>query len=132
MQSTYFNPKGQESLAMVIHDFGDPFPLSTCYAHMQRHQDEDLIRARKRFQTIAPPEDTQAMTAIEGQVVSEAQHETGLDEFIREGREKLLRKEMSISATTYLQAIKIKADIDKSTKDRRLDAAKAFFLKKDG
>lgn len=74
----------------------------------------------------APPAAVAAAT-VEGDVVSRAQHELGLDEFIRSGRDKLLRGEMTITATNYLQAIKIKSDNEKNTKDRRLEMIKNFF-----
>ena len=129
MQSRYFNPKGRESLASVVHDYGDPFALATIYAHMSRHQESDLQKARRRYAEVPHPHSTPLVvsSAVEGEVVSQSQHELGLDEFIREGREKLLRKEMSITATTYLQAIKIRTDIDKTTKDRRMEMIKNFF-----
>jgi hypothetical protein len=136
MQSKYFQPSGHESLATIIHDFGDPFKLSITYAHMKRHQPNDLIAAKKRFDALEvvnphssgpmplahiPPE------VIEGQVLSQGDHEATLSEFIQKGREKLQRGEMAISATTLLTAIKIRSEIDKSTKDRRLDMVKSFF-----
>lgn len=129
MQSKYFQPSGSESLATVVHDFGDPFPIITVYRHMHRHQLNDLIKARQRFKEVEHPHTglVQAAGAVEGDIVSKGEHELGLDEFIREGRQKLLRKEMTISATTYLAAIKIKSDVEKSTKDRRLDMVKSFF-----
>ena len=129
MQSKYFDPGGHESLARVVHDFGDPFSMTAIYLHMSRHQEGDLMTARKRFKEIEHPQQgiVNALAAVEGDVVSTGVHELGLDEFIREGRQKLLRKEMTISATNYLAAIKIKADIQKGDKDRKLDAIKSFF-----
>lgn len=131
MQSSYFKPEGNESLATVVHDFGDPIKLTAVYMHMQRHQAGDLMTARKRFNKanapIVPQGLAQAAGAVEGQVVSQASHEIALDEFIREGHDKLLRKEMPISATNFLQALKIKSDNEKNTKDRRLDMIKSFF-----
>lgn len=130
MQSKYFNPAGHESLAAVVHDFGDPFPLATMYMHMWRHQESDIQRARKKFKEIEHPHSSSKPTpvdVVEGDVVSKAEHEKTLDEFIFEGRQKLLRRELPITATTLLAAIKIRSDIDKTTKDRRLDMIKSFF-----
>jgi hypothetical protein len=141
MQSTYFRPEGNESLATVVHDFGDPVKMPTVYMHMQRHQAKDLISARKRFEQsdkldVHHTNDKLAKTAavVESEIISRGAHEVALDEFIKEGHEKLLRKEMPISATNFLQALKIKSDNEKNTKDRRLDMIKSFFTgaKSDG
>jgi hypothetical protein len=136
MRSTYFKPDGVDSLAQVLRDFNDPFKLSTVYLHMQRHQESDLMLARKRFAKLPPekkiilPGDNvpgQAIAVVEGDVVSQEQHELGLDEFIRKGREMLEENKLPITATTYLQAIKIKSDNNKSAKDRRMEMIKQFF-----
>lgn len=137
MQSTYFNPQGTESLAQVIHDFGDLFKLPTVYLHMSRHQESDLQKARKRFtprnpELVVHPHNAGAglpavAGAVESAVTSQSEHEMALDEFIYEGRQKLLAKEMPITATNFLQAIKIKSDNEKSTKDRRMEMIKQFF-----
>jgi len=126
MQSSYFKPEGTKSLAQVVHEWGDPFGVQLLYQHVRNHQPNDLLRARKEYQEVENKK-LGITTAVEGQVVAEATHEKNLDEFIKQGHEKVLRGEMTISATTYLTALKIRADIDKNTKDRRLEAAKAFF-----
>ena len=130
MQSRYFVPGAKESLTRVVHDFGDPFSLPSIYTHMRRHQISDLQKARERFREIEHPHTglaIKAAGAVEGDVVSKSNHEIALDELIVEGREKLLRKELPITATTFLTAIKIRSDIDKNTKDRRMEMVKSFF-----
>jgi hypothetical protein len=138
MQSTYFNPSGTESLLKVLHDFGDVLKPPSVYMHIRRHQQKDLIRAREQFlhrandgKNVFIRQDARVPgtpdEAIEGEVVATGQHEAGLDEFIAEGRRKLLGGKMTITATNYLAAIKIRTEIDKSTKDRRLDMIKSFF-----
>lgn len=131
MQSTYFEPQGSESLSNVNHAFGDPFGISLIYAHMKRHQAKDLIKAAKKFDgngnLIIDNRFPATIEVVEADSNSTTNHELGLDDFIAEGRNKLARRELAISATTFLQAIKIKADIEKSTKDRRLDAMKSMF-----
>lgn len=131
MTSTYFHPEGQESAAEVVHAFGDPFKLSTFYAHLQRHQAKDLIKAQQRFDIkhkTDKPDAKLIIGAVEGTVENTGEaHEQGLDEFIRDGRALLASGELKVTATTFLQAIKIKSDNEKSTKDRRLEAMKAIF-----
>jgi hypothetical protein len=133
MQSRYFQPDGQETLKEVVHNFGDPLKISTIYMHMARHQPADLMRAKKRFteprrEIEAPlPDEAKVLDTIDSSVLSQGYHERALDDFISQGREKLLKGELSITATTLLAAIKIRSEIDKSTKDRRLDMIKSFF-----
>lgn len=140
MQSTYFNPEGHESLAGVIAAFGMPFSLQLAYAHVQRHQPADrerMVKQRLEAEALKAIDrlpnsskvagKVQIAAAVESEVVSNTAHERGLDMFIQQGHEMLLRKEMPITATNFLAAIKTKADIEKNTKDRRMDMIKAFF-----
>lgn len=121
MQSSYFHEGAHESPAKINKSFGMPFKTVTLYAHLNRHQKRDRIKAPM---PIAVPE---VVNSVEATPITTTEHEMGLDEFIREGRAKLARREMQVTASTYLQAIKTKAEIEKSTKDRRLEAIKAFF-----
>jgi len=124
MQSTYFNKEGHETVMDINSAFGSPFKRVTLYSHLQRHQKNDMIKA------ITPAE---VITGIEAHSRSTTEHELGLDEFIHEGRNKLIRGELNITSQTFLAAIKTKADIEKNTKDRRMEMVKAFFLgDKDG
>jgi hypothetical protein len=125
LQSTYFNPYGNEALLSIFHDIGDPFPPSSIYTHIQRHQTRDIIKAEKRLDNLDNA--AVAVSLVETGTSNYPQHIEGLDEFIREGREKLARKDLSISSSTYLQAIKIKAEIERSTKDRKADLLKTMF-----
>ncbi len=133
MISRYFNPDGTEALAEVVHAFGDPVKLPSVYMHMQRHQPADLLRAKRRFtearrEIEAPlPEEAEVLKTVDSSVLAQGDHERGLDDFIQQGRDLLVKKDMKISATTFLAAIKIRSEIDKSTKDRRLDMIKSFF-----
>lgn len=133
MQSTYFNPQGNETMMDVVHTWGDPFGSSIMYAHFKRHQAKDLIRAASRFddkgnlmidKRMKPT--VEVIEHIDPKATTN--YELGLDEFIQSGRDKLARGEMQVSASTFVAAIKTKSDIDKNTKDRRLDMIKAFFV----
>lgn len=131
MQSTYFNPQGTENLMDVVHSFGDPFKSTTMYQHMRRHQAKDLIKAASKFDEngnlLIDNRMKPTIEVIENPTSSTTNYELGLDEFIQAGRDKMARGELPISASTFVAAIKAKADIEKSTKDRRLDMVKAFF-----
>lgn len=121
-RSTYFNPDGQETVLSVFRDAKTDFKTITIYAHLKRHQ------AKQRETALTQPVNPiiTTMKLVEGPN-GESQHEMGLDEFITEGRNKLARGELLITSNTYLQALKIKHDADKSNKDRRMDALKALF-----
>lgn len=124
MASTYFNSLGSKNMLQVVHDWGDPFKPSAMYQHIKRHQARDLIKVDKLEEArVIPP----VVEAVESSVTSATEHERGLDEFIRDGRNKLSRGELSMTASSYLQAIKIKSDIEKNTKDRRMEMIKQFF-----
>lgn len=127
MQSTYFNPLGNESLLTIFHEVGDPFPPTSIYTHIQRHQTRDIIKAEKRLTKATTNRPVISFVDDNNNLVGPPQHVLGLDEFIREGREKLATGELGITSSTYLQAIKVKADIEKSTKDRRADLFKTMF-----
>lgn len=133
MNSTYFKPEGNQSLAEVLREFGEPLKLATVYMHMARHQESDLMNARKRYKSAATQDPTNPTNlpvlagAVEGEVVSQGEHEQALDAFIKEGYNKLRAREMNITATNFLAAIKIKSDNEKNTKDRRMDMIKSFF-----
>lgn len=150
MQCSYFDPNGIESLPTVLHDWAEPFTAQTCYRHIERHQPEDRVKALIRFKEdeidrrgqspwkgkspkyrgprvpTATPLDAKEL--LEGEIVPEGNHERVLDSFIAKAEEKMKSGAMAITATNMLNAIKIKADIQKSAKDRRMDMIKSFFI----
>lgn len=135
MQSTYFNPQGTEAASEVLAAFGSPFGSSAFYAHMNRHRHTDLAKAQAKYdqtmdKSTTKPNPALLITAVEGDVIQRSEHELALKEIVAEGRAKLASGDMTITLTGMINASKALADIDKSTKDRRLDAAKSFFSKK--
>lgn len=155
MRSTYFDPNGGESLKAVNERYGNPFILPTLYRHMTRHQKKDIeisetmasisgepskVWQRNTNQTshkreaekevIKKSEDLIANTVdvVEADVLPRQGYEIGLDEFIALGRDRLKRGDMSISSSNYIAAIKVKAEIERTTKDRRLEMLKNMFV----
>lgn len=127
MESSYFDPQGKESLAEVLHRWGDPFPMPSVYSHMRRHQSKET----RAIDVIAPIEAI-PLDAIETPVTSETAHERALDEIIAKGRQAIRTGELKVTLQGLNSAVKTKAEIERSTKDRRLEAVKAFFLGDDG
>lgn len=128
MQSSYFNPDSTLSPMELVKAFGAPITRPTLYRHLQKHQGLSSLATIKNVEKLKEQGlITTTIKTIETPSDATEAHEQGLDEFIAQGRSKLARHELPISASTYLQAVKIKADIEKSTKDRRLDAMKAMF-----
>lgn len=115
--SKYFDKTSDESLPQVIRDFQAPLNVQSVYVCLKRHHLQyttDLKKFENTIQLIDPQ-------------AGETEHELGLDEFIKRGREKVNTGEIAINATSYLAAIRIKADIEKSSKDRKLDMLKQMF-----
>jgi hypothetical protein len=143
LQSTYFNPNGRESLLAVNERWGYPVKQPTLYQHMKRHQKKDIDTAEELNRISGTQSAVWQRTAgnrglkkeelentveiVETTRTSDQEHEVGLDEFIAMGRAKLRTQDMSISAANYLTAIKIKAEIEKTTKDRRLELLRSMF-----
>lgn len=133
MRSSYFIPDGTESAAEVLAAFGMPFGSPVFYAHMKRHRINDLVRSRKKFDThkeVKTYSDAMAgdvITTVEGEVLAGSQHELALKEIVAEGRAKLKAGDMQITLSGMINASKALADIEKGTKDRRLEAVKTMF-----
>lgn len=136
--STYFDPNGAESLAEVVKRFNDPFPMVNIYAHTTRHMKQNIQRWRRlaglEEKSLAMKKKdrakellTETMTVVEAPVSAQGEHVTALDEFIEQGRRKVASGQMPITAQTYVQALKAKAEIENKTKDRRYDALKSLF-----
>jgi hypothetical protein len=134
--STYFNPKGAETLPQVVKRYKDPFPLISVYAHCQRHMKHNITRwrnvnklAEKDAKMIkrdrAKELVARTMEVVEAPIYSGGEHEQTLDEFIAKGRAEL--RNIPVTATTLIQAIKAKAEIEAKQKDRRYDAMKTLF-----
>lgn len=151
MNSTYFNMNGTETLMDVNNRYAQPFKMPTFYRHMSRHQTADIHiaeklaeakgvstpnwqrRTRQTAHKEVPSELKKVdMEAIDNTVAliegrSTTVHEQALDEFISIGRAKMDLGQVPISAANYIAAIKIKADIEMRTKDRKLDLLKNMF-----
>lgn len=146
IHSTYQDPKGVESLVQVNERYGNPFLMPTLYRHMQRHHkanksfytQEKGEKYEKRSALIGADPNTlelnntkelleNTVNVVESDVMSKQQHELGLDEFIAIGRDRLAHGEMALSASNFITAIKVKAEIERTTKDRRLEMLKSMF-----
>jgi hypothetical protein len=151
MNCTYFNINGTETLLDVNNRYAQPFKMPTLYRHMQRHQADDIQiseklasmngvstpnwqrrtrqTAHKELPTV-PGIDKEAVentVAIVEGANTTPKFEKALDEFIAVGQAKMQIGQIPISAANYIQAIKVKADIEMRTKDRKLDMLKSMF-----
>lgn len=151
MASTYFDPNGMETLLEVNNRYGQPFKMPTLYRHMSRHQADDIHISEKLAESrgiqspnwqrrtrqtahkslpVAPGLDKEAVentvAIVEGSN-AKPEFEQALDEFIQVGRAKMDLGQVPISASNYIQAIKVKADIEMRTKDRRLEMLRGMF-----
>lgn len=129
--SSYFNPEGKSGPNQVNKAYGMPFLEVTLYRCLQKHHNSQKIRAATKVVNGEVVVDSRFKGTLEvvehiptGSVTN---HELGLDDFISQGRDKLARGELQITATTFLQAIKTKMDNDAKTKDRRADMLQGLF-----
>lgn len=121
--STYFDPAGTKGAAGVLVSWHKPFADQTLYKHIKNHMVTDVTLAEeRRAKLLLGPVKTDILQTDPG-----TSHMQGLEEFIAQGRTMLHQGRLQITGTTYLQAIKIKADVVEKNKDRKLDAIKAFF-----
>lgn len=143
MYSTYLNPHGTETLVAVNNRYGQPFKMPTLYKHMLRHQTADIAVSeamteakgikspnwqRKTTRTLGVQEAVEnTVKIVEGDKKEIAQVERALNAFIKAGEALVDTGNMPISAANYIAAIKVKADIEMRTKDRKLEALKAMF-----
>lgn len=127
--------------------WGYPLKQPTLYQHMKRHQKKDIERSERIAEVSGTPSVVWQRTAgnrglkkeepkellentgkvIEAPVGARQKYEIGLDEFIEAGRDRLKHNEMTISAANYISAIKVKAEIERTTKDRRLEMLRSMF-----
>lgn len=123
LASTYFSPSGTEGAAAVLKHWHEPFAQQTLYKHIKNHMQADVALAEEnRAKLLLGPVKTDILQTDPG-----TSHMQGLEEFISQGRTMLAQGRLQITGSTYLQAIKIKADVVEKNKDRKLDAIKAFF-----
>ena len=128
--SSYFSPEATESPMDVNKAYKNIFGQSTLYACLKRHHGQDLVRPASKVvdgQLVIDNRMKATYEVIERVGGPTTNHELGLDDFIEQGRQKLANGELSITATTFLQAIKTKMDNDAKTKDRRADLLSGLF-----
>jgi hypothetical protein len=127
--SHYFDKQQVETIPQIFDLFKPPMNVQTAYNCLKKHHATKAltpaVKVDDKGNLIVDQRFSTTTEIIEGTGV--ANHELGLDDFIRDGRAALRRGEMQITATNFLQAIKIKSDIEKSTKDRRMEMIKSFF-----
>lgn len=124
--SKYFNSQGQESLPDVWRSFGVDMHPQTIYNCLKRH----FKNYKPAVSMTLNGDISQKLAATEGLLEGRIplnSHEVGLEEFISQGREMVRRGEMAITASNYITAIKVKSEIDRTNKDRKLDLLKTMF-----
>lgn len=130
-ESTYFNPDGRESPMDVNRSYGSPFGQSLLYACLKRHHGHNIVRAPATVtddgKVVVDNRFKQTFDIIETIPGNVSNAELGLEEFIKQGRDKLARGEMQITATTFVAALGKRMEIDAKTKDRRADMLQGLF-----
>lgn len=130
LQSNYFNVNSLDSIIDVMWKFQCPLKVINVQKHCLNHLKpmvEKTVEA-KVAQALSLGKKT-AQEVLQGEVVapeSDTYHEQVLDDVIKKSHQLLKEDKIKIDADVMLKALKIKADIEKSKKDRKLDALKAF------
>lgn len=138
MQSTYFNTEGVETVSGVNMRYGSPFKLQTIYMHIRRHQTTALINANlvaeskgmplsSRSVLPAPPEAVQIAQLLEIDPSTTEPHEILLNKLIALAQIKVDHNDIPLNANTVLNLIKLKSEIIRSNKDRKVDVFKTMF-----
>jgi len=131
-QTRWFDENSPETISDFYHRTTPPVPYLAFYRHMLNHttvMKHSLENRKKKEQglpinrEIAPDILVPDLSNVE---VVDTDYMGALDETIRKFHTAVRTNKIPLSLTGGLQAIKIRADIDKSNKDRKLDAFKAF------
>lgn len=132
LNCSYFNKDNLETLKVVLKLYEPPISVQTTYKclrdHHRRYKITPAVTIDENGRQIVDSRFATTTQIIEQS--NSTNHEQGLDDFIQQGRESLARGEMQITASNFLQAIKVKSEIEKSTKDRRMEMIKTFFSTK--
>lgn len=134
MNSKWLDWSGTGNVADIIRQYNVDISYTTVMGHMKRHL-KPMFDAQKEKAAIKEfigneklVTQNQLKEVVTGEVISEkANHEAALDNFIDKFQTMVRNDEIQITATTGLQAIKIKAEIQKGNKDRKLDALKLMM-----
>jgi len=114
LDSTYFNPEGHETLMDVVRNMEAPLSKDVLYQHFRKHEPQ--------LRPSTPLENTVQIVET-----GDKNHIDTLDLFIQQGKELLKRKQLTITSTNLLQAIKVKSDDEKANKDRKVDLLRTMF-----
>jgi hypothetical protein len=129
LQCNYFNVNSLDSIIDVMWKFQCPLKVINVQRHCKNHlrpMVEKSVTA-KVAQALTLGK-TMATEVLQGTVVESTGnlHEEVLDATIKKYYTELKADHIKITADIGLKAIKIKSDIEKANKDRKLDALKAF------
>jgi hypothetical protein len=122
---------GMESMAEVAIAFKVDINLNTLYKCMKNHhahmKGKPAIRVNQKGEVVIDNNYITTQDLINSPDGIINNHELGLDEIIHHGRNLLASGQMQVTAQHFISAIKVKADIEKSNKDRKLDLLKSMF-----
>lgn len=149
--SSYFDPSSPESLNALADDYVGLFSRASLYNHVRKHgiitpsaakYRKDKIIAAAKGDVIPLKGGDHINSAVEavgklvpqvmGDVIAgtplapDSLYEQSLDDIIIVGMDDFKKGKIKLNAATLLTAIKIKADIESKTKDRKADFVAAM------
>ena len=127
-KTSYFDPTSPENAAMFFQRTAPPISREAYYRHLRNHT--ALLKAR--IQSARTRHENGRLVkqeVIDLKILADdppADHVDALDDVINKFHRAVREGKVPMTMQGGLQAIKIKADIEKSNKDRKVDLFKAF------
>lgn len=131
LATDWFDPRSPERSVDFFRRTAPPMPYLAFHRHLQNHTTISKKRAEvaRNLHATGRIDNRKDIIPFEiGDVVDgkAADHEQALNDTIRKFHTAVRNNKIPLTLTGGLQAIKIKADIDRSNKDRKIDLVKLF------
>lgn len=122
-KTSFFTENSPETPLQFYNRTQPPMGLAAFYKHMKNHT--TLAKEKMMAQTLTA---TKPDLPVFGELIEggDTDYVQALDDTIRKFHTQIRDNQIQLTLTGGLQAIKIRADIEKANKDRKLDAFKAF------
>ncbi len=132
LRTQWFDKDSPETVADFYKRTAPPVPYLAFHRHLENHTAISRMRSERAKKLIEEGKIAQRkpdlVPSLVTDVIVEANtdHEAALDDVIRKFHTAVRNNKIPITMSHGLQAIKIKADIDKSNKERKVDLMKLF------
>ncbi len=134
LQTSYYDEASPETPGQFYARTAPPFPQRAYYRHLQNHSQKvkeklarEAIRKAKNLATVTQQhnielDELQRVVEVE----SKSDYTGALDDIIRKFHADVKSNRIKVTGGIGMQAIKLRADIDKGKKDQKIDVLKMF------